>query len=567
MTIVRYFTFLSLFSFVVCYYLLICDLFALGRVFFKTFKSTLGLTAHRNSVLRCSGLVLRRVAMVNGNCAVVGCRNSNYRLKQWKKLDCSEHKGLCHGKCPCPRPFTLHRFPSKLLNSERRDVWIRKIRRVSAKNAAWTPGESDMVCSEHFVDGHPTVKNPDPTVTLGYTTGVKKVRRVLVRQTELSTTEPVEELNASASTDVDLAEESSCVSCVSLRAQNAALQNEIEILRAEQSKLAKKVDEVSQALLKEKSIRKPFSWKHIKSDAKMKVYTGLQTVAIFTLLFDLIKPCLPTMMYWRGKQTKSPSKCKLSLTRRQHRVTHKDQFLMVLMQIRLGILNEDLADRFCVSSGECSKMFTTWIKMLARLLGDALIVWLSRDIIQSKLPSAFEKVSPKTRCIIDCTEIFIERSKSLHVQASTWSDYKNHNTIKFLIAISPNGYVMFLSDCFGGRTSDQYICNDSGFYKPLDPGDEVMADRGFHIKEDLLCYYCSLNVPPGARVKSQMTAAECKKTKAVANLRIHVEHAINRIKEFKILKNTLPINALPLADDIIKVCAAICNIQAPLIKS
>ena len=74
-------------------------------------------------------------------------------------------------------------------------------------------------------------------------------------------------------------------------------------------------------------------------------------------------------------------------------------------------------------------------------------------------------------------------------------------------------------------------------------------------------------MPPGARVKSQMTAAECKKTKAVANLRIHVERAINRIKEFKILKNTLPINALPLADDIIKVCAAVCNIQAPLIKS
>ena len=74
-------------------------------------------------------------------------------------------------------------------------------------------------------------------------------------------------------------------------------------------------------------------------------------------------------------------------------------------------------------------------------------------------------------------------------------------------------------------------------------------------------------MPPGARVKSQMTVAECEKTKSVANLRIHVERAIIRIKEFKIIKNVLPINLLPLVDDIIKVCAVICNIQAPLIKS
>ena len=487
MTIGRYFTFRSSFSFVFCYYLLICDLFALGRVFFKTFTSTLGLTVHRNCfVLRwpSSG-----ITMVNGNCAVVGCRNSNYRLKQWKKKDCTEHKGLSHGDCSCPRPFTLHRFPSKLLNSERRKVWIHKMRRVSAKNTTWSPGESDMVCSEHFVDGHPTVENPDPTLNLGYVTEMKKQRRVLVRQAELPTSEPVEKLNACVSMDVDPAEDSSCASCANLRTQNGALQDEIEVLRAENFKLTKKVDEMSQELLKEKSVRKPFSWKHIKSDAKMKFYTGLQTVAIFNLVFDLVKPCLPTMIYWRGKQTRLPSKYKPSQTRRQHRVTHKDQFLMALMRIRLGILNEDLADRFCVSSSVCSKMFTTWIKILARLVGDALIVWLPRDVIRSNLPSAFKTVSPKTRFIIDCTEIFIERSKSLHVQASTWSDYKKHNTVKFLIAISPNGYIMFLSDCFGGRTSDQYICNDSGFYKLLDPGDEVMADRGFQIKEDLLFYY------------------------------------------------------------------------------
>ena len=66
-----------------------------------------------------------------------------------------------------------------------------------------------------------------------------------------------------------------------------------------------------------------------------------------------------------------------------------------------------------------------------------------------------------------------------------------------------------------------WICNDSGFYN-----------------------YCSFNMSPGNRVKSQMTTVDCEKTKDVTNFRTHVELAINRIREFKILKNALPANAL-----------------------
>ena len=58
-----------------------------------------------------------------------------------------------------------------------------------------------------------------------------------------------------------------------------------------------------------------------------------------------------------------------------------------------------------------------------------------------------------------------------------------------------------------------------------------------------------------ARVESQMMAAECEKTKGVANFRIHVELAINRIKEFKIVKNALPLDALPLVEGIMKLCS------------
>ena len=508
--------------------------------------------------------------MVNGNCAIVGCKNSNYRLKKWRKLVCELHNGNLHEACPCPRPFSLHRFPSEKMNSEQRKEWIRKINRVTSKNKPWTPGESDMVCSKHFADGCPTQANPIPTLDLGYDVGTKKARRVLLRHTvEDETAFPEIEALPIYGEDSDAVMEedesdakTSCINCGESKLRILSLEKEVGLLQAENCKLRRKVNELS----KQKHKPKAFSCEEIRSDSKMKFYTGIQTVALFNMLFDLIKPCLPSMVYWRGTRTVSPSKYIGNKKRRNQKVPLRDQFLLVLMRLRLGLMNEDLADRFRISPGVCSNIFTTWIKMLAALYGKALVRWLPRDVIRSNLPDSFKKISPKTRCIIDCTEIFMERSKSLHVQASTWSDYKKHNTLKVLVAISPHGYIMFLSSCYGGRTSDQFICSNSGLFHLLDPGDEVMADRGFQIKEDLLHFYCSLNVPPGARVKSQMTSYECKKTRMVANLRIHVERAINRIKEFKIIKNIMPINMLPLADDIIQVCAALCNIQPPLIK-
>ena len=58
----------------------------------------------------------------------------------------------------------------------------------------------------------------------------------------------------------------------------------------------------------------------------------------------------------------------------------------------------------------------------------------------------------------------------------------------------------------------------SGFYDLFERDDKEMAERGFQIQEDLLLHFCRLVFPPGARVKSQTTKSEVKKTKEAANL-------------------------------------------------
>ena len=237
------------------------------------------------------------------------------------------------------------------------------------------------------------------------------------------------------------------------------------------------------------------------------------------------------------------------------------------MRLRLGLLNEDIANRSGFSPTLSSRLFTTWIRVLSKILGHALITWLPQEAVHSNLPGVFIKAGyKKCRVILDCAEVFIERPKSLINQACTWSEYKHHNTIKFLVGISPTGYITFLSDCYGGRASDRYIVKDSGFYDLLEREDMVMADRRFQIHEELLLRFCSLQVPPGARAKSQMTTDECKKTNDIANLRIHVERAINRIKFFQILKGVIPVTMLHHIDDIVLTCAALSNLKPKLIE-
>ena len=65
-----------------------------------------------------------------------------------------------------------------------------------------------------------------------------------------------------------------------------------------------------------------------------------------------------------------------------------------------------------------------------------VVAWLPREVIRENLPEEFIKTgNNKCRVILDCAEVFTERRKPLDCQATTWSDYKHHTTIQFLVGI------------------------------------------------------------------------------------------------------------------------------------
>ena len=95
----------------------------------------------------------------------------------------------------------------------------------------------------------------------------------------------------------------------------------------------------------------------------------------------------------------------------------------------------------------------------------------------------------------------------------------------------------------------------SGFLQELEGKDgiSVMVDRGFTIKDQLKEINVELNIPPFLDGRQQLPADEVKRGRQIASLRIHVERAIGRIKQFAILQGNFPLSMVRQVNHIVCV--------------
>ena len=121
------------------------------------------------------------------------------------------------------------------------------------------------------------------------------------------------------------------------------------------------------------------------SDVRTKFYTGLPTYMLFTILFDFLSPYVKKSI-------------KLSL---------KDELLLCLMKLRLNLMNEDLAYRFAVAKSTVSRIFHKLLDVMYVRMKPC-IRWPDKETVRQTSPNVFVKHFQSVRCIIDCSEIFIE---------------------------------------------------------------------------------------------------------------------------------------------------------------
>lgn len=193
------------------------------------------------------------------------------------------------------------------------------------------------------------------------------------------------------------------------------------------------------------------------------------------------------------------------------------------------------------------------------------IVWPEKDAIRRYTPDCFKRF--RNCCsIIDCTEIFIQRPLGLNTRAQTWSNYKNTNTIKYLVSCTLAGAVNFISSGWGGRVSDKEITLKSGYLDYLEHGDVVLADRGFQLDQEFVTRGAHLKVPAFTRGKSQISRADVDRSRKIANVGIHIERIVGRLRKFNILNTVIPIKQVDLMDNVMVAIAGIVNLNRSAMK-
>ena len=269
---------------------------------------------------------------------------------------------------------------------------------------------------------------------------------------------------------------------------------------------------------------------------KVPFYTGLPNLGVLKLVLGMVE-----------NQMVSSSKT----------LSKEEEFLICLAKLRMNYLFKDIASHLNVSVSTIQRSFhSTLDVMYAR--PQFLVKWPTQENLRKSMPQCFSRdFGQRVAVIMDCFELFSETPSSALNKVYTYSNYKHHQTIKYLIGIAPQGVVTFISQGWGGRTSDKHLTEESGVLNNLLPGDIVK------VEESVRFYQAELAIPSFKRGKSQLHPIDIEKTRRIASVHIHVERVIGLImRKYRIFEGVIPLEFIklksgdnvPTIEKIVMVC-------------
>ena len=108
----------------------------------------------------------------------------------------------------------------------------------------------------------------------------------------------------------------------------------------------------------------------LKTDKKVRIYTGLPHKRAFQSLLNHVSSKANKIRYWYGSKkvisTKYPRRFKKTPEKSgpKRKLTIEEELVLVLLKVRLAVNNTLLSDLFSISLSTTSHIFNTWIKFL-----------------------------------------------------------------------------------------------------------------------------------------------------------------------------------------------------------
>ncbi|XP_063437371.1 uncharacterized protein LOC134718651 isoform X1 [Mytilus trossulus] len=286
-------------------------------------------------------------------------------------------------------------------------------------------------------------------------------------------------------------------------------------------------------------------------------YTGFNPVE-FQILFTFLIPDITHVPY-RGAG---------------HSLSTRSQLLLTLFKLRHNFTFIDLGHRFCVSKIKAKNIFCAWLYQISDRFQE-VYTWPHRETLKAQVPRHFQQNFPSTFVLLKRIKIkvFQERNRANcsslpRDQASQKSEKARHG----ILAVDPRGSVIGCSQLVAGNLSDSDLFENCGLKRQLvtlmnngklDNGDGILCE-GLDIEKDLNDIGLKLNNVAFMKCDISDQLKTMLQKQHVQNHKILVDKAVNRLKKFRIISQTVSSTLSASCDKIFQVTAFLTNFQPPL---
>ena len=246
-------------------------------------------------------------------------------------------------------------------------IWIHKI---GQKNLSLNG--NTRICSEHFVNSANRRLRPDEFPSINLPVLSTTVRKPPRRRSPLLRGAAERRVHSDESDE----EESGIESVIDRTCCTDLTANHIEAMEEEIRKLKEEIYD-----LKQENALSKFTLSNVANRISFYTYH---------------------LKYWNSKVEESVSSKveesisskveeSVSISKRKGRprsLEPLEEFFLVLVRLRLGLMEQDIADRFGLSCSIVSRIFATWINFLYLKLKE-IPLWPPRDVITSKHAQVF----------------------------------------------------------------------------------------------------------------------------------------------------------------------------------
>jgi len=262
------------------------------------------------------------------------------------------------------------------------------------------------------------------------------------------------------------------------------------------------------------------------SASRVKALFGLSP----SLLADLLRVILPELERRRAARLESRAGRKRQLVANDGRprvVTPVHKVLMPLIYLRHNVQHEVVGALFRCSADTAENAFHEVTPVLRDCFPaekwDAEKTWRKGD--PTWTPEDVDQI------IIDSFESPVRRPSLPEQQKRLYSGKKKRHTLKTQLATDQDGEILTLEAGHRGPQADLKLYEEAPLPEPI-ADKPRMGDKGYYSQQ-----HPELITPHKKPRGGALTEEQKAENKAIARQRIVVEHAIRRIKGFRILRD------------------------------